>query len=152
MKPPPLLLAVFLAAGCSGISGTYPKNATLIPDVNIGLSPGRTISLEQIALAAAGAALVYTVYDPLAPNWTIEEARLADDTYRLALKMKRFHNGGDGEALRVLRRRAGQLASEKGFADYRIVDYAEGIESTTPVAQRFSEGVIRLVRAPALSP
>jgi len=149
-RPPllPSLLAAWLAAGCSGLSGTYPNDTTIIPDATIAVSPSNSFTLEQLAYSAAGAALLYYVFDPLAPNWTIEEAMLADDTYRLSMKMKRFHIGGDGEALLVFKRRAVQLQAEKGFADYRIVDFEEGIESSTPIAQRFSQGVIRLVRAP----
>ncbi len=136
--------------GLAQAAGTYPKNSTLIPDVRIGLSPNSTLTLEQVAYSATGLALLYYIYDPLAPNWSIEEAALAEDTYRLSLKLKRFHTGGDGEAILVLRRRAAQLKQEKGFADFQIVDYAEGIESSTPIAQRYGEGVIRLVsRLPA---
>lgn len=130
-------------------AGTYPKNSTLIPNVKIGLSPSNTISLEQLAYGAAGAALLYYVFDPLAPNWEISEAKLADDVYRLSLKMKRFHTGGDGEALMIVKRRATQLKYEKGFADFQLVELNEGIESSTPIAQRYSEAIVRLVKAPA---
>jgi hypothetical protein len=127
--------------------GNYPFAGPLIPDGTVRLSPNNSYSLEQLAFSAAGAALLYYIYDPLAPNWSIEEARLAEDTYRLSLKMKRYHNGGDGEAMMVMKRRATQLKYEKGYADYQILEYAEGIESSTPVARRFGEGVIRLVKA-----
>jgi len=90
---------------------------------------------------------IYLIYDPLAPNWEIEEARLADDSYRLSMKMKRFHTGGSGEALQVLKRRASQLQQENGFASYQIATYSEGIDSQTLGAQRVAEGTIRLIRA-----
>lgn len=147
----PLLAALFaawLAVGCSGLAGTYPNDTTIIPDATIAVSPSNSFTLEQLAYSAAGAAVLYYVFDPLAPNWTMAETKLAEDTYRVYLKMKRFHIGGDGEALLVLKRRAAQLQAEQGFTDYQIVDFEAGIESSTPIAQRFSQGVIRLVRAP----
>jgi hypothetical protein len=47
----------------------------------------------------------------------------------------------------VLKRRALQLQHQHGYAGYRILDYSEGIESGTPVAQRYSHGIVQLVRA-----
>lgn len=92
------------------------------------------------------AAAIYIVYDPLAPNWEIEEARLNDDTYRFSLKMKRYHTGGAGESIQILKRRASQLQYEQGFGSYQIVEYTEGIDSQTIGARRVAEGVIRLVQ------
>lgn len=92
------------------------------------------------------AALFYIIYDPLAPNWRIQERVLNEDTYYLSLRAKSFRTGGDGEAIRVFKRRALMLQREKGYADYRILDYTEGIESSTPLTHRVSEGTIRLVR------
>ncbi|MBK7355540.1 hypothetical protein [Propionivibrio sp.] len=86
------------------------------------------------------------IYDPLAPNWSIEEQMLNEDTYYLSLKAKSFRTGGDGEAMQVLKRRALQLQRERGYAGYRILDYSEGIESSTPLTHRVSEGTIQLVR------
>ncbi len=92
------------------------------------------------------AALFYIIYDPLAPNWRIQERVLNEDTYYLSLRAKSFRTGGDGEAIRVFKRRALMLQREKGYTDYRILDYTEGIESSTPLTHRVSEGTIRLVR------
>lgn len=101
----------------------------------------------KLGVAAGVAAAVYLIYDPLAPNWEIEESRLAEDSYRLSMKMKRFHTGGSGEAMQVLRRRAEQLQREHGFAAYQIATYSEGIDSQTLGARRVAEGTIRMVRA-----
>lgn len=90
--------------------------------------------------------LLYLVYQPWAPNWTVEEARLSENTYYLRLQAKRFRTGGDGEALMVLKRRVQQLQFEGGYAGFRLLDYSEGVESGTPVAQRFSQGIVQLVR------
>jgi hypothetical protein len=47
----------------------------------------------------------------------------------------------------ILKRRALKLQRENGFTGYRILDYSEGIESSTPFSHRVSEGTIQLVRA-----
>ena len=104
----------------------------------------RTESTVASVLLVIGA--IYLVYDPLAPNWSIEEQMLNEDTYYLSLKAKSFRTGGDGEAMQVLKRRALQLQRERGYAGYRILDYSEGIESSTPLTHRVSEGTIQLVR------
>jgi hypothetical protein len=101
---------------------------------------------SSLATAAVVAAAIYVVYDPLAPNWEIEESRLNDNTYRLSMKMKRFHTGGSGESIQLLKRRANQLQYEQGFSGYQILEYSEGIDSQTIGARRMAEGVIRLVR------
>lgn len=92
-------------------------------------------------------ALLYIIYDPLAPNWTIKEKPLNAEMYHLSLRAKHFRIGGDGEAIQILRRRALQLQREKGFSGYRVLDYSEGIESSTPFTYRVSEGTILLVKS-----
>jgi hypothetical protein len=92
----------------------------------------------------AGAAYIaYLVLDPMAPNWTIDEAKLSDDTYYLGMKKLRTRAGGEGEARMVFNRRAEQLARAGGYAGYEIVSYSEGIQSDL-IAQRVGEGVIQL--------
>lgn len=106
-----------------------------------------TANTSVKANVVLGAALaIYLIYDPLAPNWEIEEAKLNDETYRFSMKMKRFHTGGAGESLQILKRRASQLQHENGHAAYQIVDYSEGIDSHTLGARRVAEGVIRFVK------
>ena len=133
-------LAVIAAmlAGCG--------NSPLIPDKTLRLTANTAISVSTAVTAAAIGAAVYLVYDPLAPNWEIEESKMAPDVYRLSLKMKRYHTGGAGESIQVLKRRASQLQYENGFGDYQILDYSEGIDSQTIGARRVAEGTIRLVR------
>jgi len=124
--------ALVLLAGCSS-TGAAP------------FTLGMNTSLKwNVALGAAVA--IYLIYDPLAPNWELEEAKLSDDTYRLSMKMKRFHTGGSGEAMQILKRRATQLREEGGHVRYEILEYTEGIESRTLGAQRVAEGVVRVVR------
>jgi len=104
----------------------------------------RTESTVASVLLAIGA--IYLVYDPLAPNWEIEESRLNDDTYRFSLKMKRYHTGGAGESIQILKRRASKIQYEQGFSGYQILEYTEGIESQTIGARRMAEGTIKLVQ------
>ncbi len=132
----------------------------------LGLSPGVSVNVETAVVAGAmhhfdaprlfghavlsstQAAFFYIIYDPLAPNWEIKERAINQETFMLSLKAKSFRIGGDGEALMALKRRALYLQRVKGYSSYQILDYSEGIESTTPFTHRVSEGTIRLVKTP----
>lgn len=146
------LLMLVLVAGCgTSANKTYPTNGPVVPAATLQLTPKISYSLEQIVVAGATLWLINTVYEPLAPNWDITEAKVAEDVYVIDMKLKRFHTGGGGESMMLIKRRAEQLRRENGFASYRIVDYTEGIESSTPVAQRYAQGLIQLVKLePAL--
>ena len=109
--------------------------------------PVSALGLPGEVFSAPQSALLYIIYDPLAPNWTIKEKALGSDSYYISLRAKSFRTGGDGEAIQILKRRAMQLKRERGYEDYRIVDYSEGVESSTPFTHRYSEGTIQLVRA-----
>lgn len=132
------LIASACLAGCGG--------TPLIPNETIQLTAKTGISLSSLATAAVVGAAIYMVYDPLAPNWEIEESRLSPDVYRFSMKMKRYHTGGAGESVQILKRRASQLQYENGFASYQILEYTEGIDSQTIGARRVAEGTIRLVQ------
>ena len=132
------LLASVTMAGCS-------TSSPLIPAKSIQLTSKTAVSTTTLATGAAVLGIVYLVYDPLAPNWEIEESRLSEDTYRMSMKMKRYHTGGAGESMQVFKRRATQLITEQGYGRYEILEYSEGIESQTLGARRTAEGVVRLV-------
>lgn len=134
---------VIAGVGCS-TPGTDGK--PIVPNKTIQLTAKTSVSLSQIATGAAILGAIHLIYDPLAPNWDIEETRVSDDTFRLSLKMKRFHTGGAGESMQALRRRAAELQDEFGFASYELTSYNEGIESRTLGARRVAEGTIRLVQ------
>lgn len=144
MNIPVLILAA--CAALAGCSSTGSGSSSLIPNKSIQLTANTSVSLATLAAAAAIGAAIYVVYDPLAPNWEIEESQLNEDTYRLSLKMKRFHTGGAGESIQILKRRAAQLQYEQGFGGYQILEYTEGIDSQTIGARRVGEGVIRMVQ------
>lgn len=134
------LVALAFVSACGTAVGPVVREGS------ISLSPSVAFTFEKLAFGAAGAGLLYLVYDPLAPNWNIEERALNGDTYYLSLRAKSFRTGGDGEAMRIIQRRALQLQREMGYTGYRLLDYSEGIESSTPLTHRYSEGTIQLVR------
>lgn len=136
------MAACLILAGCSSSGGGSP----LIPNKTLQLTATTSVSLASLAAAAVVGAAAYVVYDPLAPNWEIEESKLNEETYRLSLKMKRFHTGGAGESLQIFKRRAAQLQFEQGYGGYQILEYTEGIDSQTIGARRVGEGVVRMVQ------
>lgn len=118
----------------------------IVPNASLRLTPNFSISLENMLIGAA----IYYFVDPLSPNWEGEMRRVSDDTFSIALRAKRFRStGGDGEAGRVFRRNADQIAREGGYARYDVLSYSEGIESETLGAVRVAEGMIRLSRKQA---
>lgn len=133
--------AVIASAWLAGCGGT-----PLIPNETIQLTATTSVSLATLATAAVIGAAIYVVYDPLAPNWEIEESKLSPDVYRFSMKMKRYHTGGAGESVQILKRRASQLQYENGYSSYQILEYTEGIDSQTIGARRMAEGTIRLVQ------
>jgi len=144
MKIPAFLFMSSLTiVGCSSPGSS---SSSIIPNKAIQLTANTSVSLATLTAAAVVGAAIYVVYDPLAPNWEIEESQLSEDTYRLSLKMKRFHTGGAGESIQILKRRASQLQYEQGFGGYQILEYTEGIDSQTTGARRVGEGVIRMVQ------
>jgi hypothetical protein len=94
------------------------------------------------AIAAAG--LIYAIVDPLAPNWKVEVEPLGGARFRLALTMKRFITGGEGEAGTVILRSAEKLRQQHGYAQYALLEQSEGIESRVPIAQRVAHAIVEL--------
>jgi hypothetical protein len=146
----PVVICIALAA-CGTTQKAIPNSGSITPNANFQLTPNTSVTFESVVYAAAVGAVIYVVYDPLAPNWSLEEKALNEDTFYLSLRAKSFRTGGDGEAMQILKRRAAQLQREKGYSGYRILDYSEGVESSTPLTHRVSEGTIQLVMAPRSS-
>ena len=142
----PLSATLVLGACGTANMSVYPNNG-ILPNAALKLSPSVSLTIEEMIGVAAVGAAIYYVYDPLAPNWTIEEKQVDDETYALSLRAKRFRTGGDGEAYQILKRRAVELSRLRGVSGYRILEYTEGVESSTPFTQRVGAGTIRLVRA-----
>src|SRR5574343_693925 len=129
------LLPIAALTACS-------SSSPLIPNKALQLTTGTSISLSRLAVIGAA----YMLYDPLAPNWEIEESKLNETTFRFSMKMKRYNTGGAGESIQILKRRASQLQYEQGFGNYQILEYTEGIDSETIGARRVAEGTVKLVR------
>jgi len=144
-----LLAGVCCLAGCSSSS---VKGTPLLPDKTIRLTSALSVTTESLVSGALVLGAIYLVYDPLAPNWEIEETRLGEETFRLSLRMKRYHTGGSGESIRIVKRRAQALQEELGYGDYQLEEYSEGIDSQTLGARRIAEGTIRLVNRRVISP
>ncbi len=161
------LLFPLLLAACGTTSSLTPESGELRTHETLDLAPEVKITAESGAAAAvlAGiapqipiygdvftfpeAALLLLIYDPLAPNWRVEEQRLSDDSFRLFLRAKNFRRGGDGESTQIIRRRAQALMRQLGYASYQLLDYSESIASSTPLAYRVAEATIVLVKAPS---
>jgi hypothetical protein len=134
-----------LAAGCSSVSGTYPRDGAIIPEAAVQITRDHSLTAEELIVVAGVSYLAYKLIDPFAPNWKISEAKLGNDQYALSMRMKHLYTGGAGEARQVFVRRAEQLVRELGYAGYEIVRYSESIDSGL-VPRRTGEGVIMLVR------
>lgn len=139
----PLVMMTAVAGGCSTSGKT---TVPLVANDKIQLTSKIGISMGDLASTVVGGLLIYLIYDPLAPNWEITESRLTDDTFHFDMKMKRYHTGGAGESMMILKRRAGQLQRELGYANYELTEYTEGINSETLGARRYAEGTIKLVQ------
>jgi hypothetical protein len=132
------IAVAFGLAGCSTIDEDSPS--TLIPNKTLNVSSSLTIPAET--LVAAG--LIYWFVDPLAPNWRVEVEALGQQRYRVAMTMKRFITGGEGEVGPVLKRAAEKLRRDTGTSEFVILELSEGIESRVPVAQRVAHAVVQL--------
>lgn len=152
-----LRLCVVLAilpglGGLAACASPDKLNATgLIPNKSLQLTSSFGLPLEKIVFWGAYAGVAYLVLDPLTPNWEIEQAPLPDNHVHLALKMKRVHAGGAGEARLLFQRRARELVQYGGFDGYEIEEYNEGLESSLLGSQRVASGVIRLTGKGQLS-
>ncbi|CAB1370531.1 hypothetical protein [Denitratisoma oestradiolicum] len=140
-----LALLVFVLAGLTGCGTVFPRNQ-LIADKNLKITSAYGVKLDQLVYWGGVAAIAYYVVDPGAPNWEIQEAKFPEDRYHLTLKMKRYYNGGAGEARAVFQRRARELVQTGGFREFQILEYQEGMDSNVIGSQRTAEGVIMLVR------
>ena len=117
---------------------------SVFPDKSLYITPTRAFPVEDVGYVGLALGVAYLVTDPLAPNWEIREAPLADNQVQLSLKMKRYYAGGAGEARTVFHRRAKDLVQYGGFDNYEVVEYNESLESSLLGSQRTCEGRIRL--------
>ena len=135
MRTAMVLIAAWAACGCTQPAPKSPPDATQSSPAN-GAAPAADQS--EPAMFA---------YDPRAPNWQVRSTKLADNRWRLELRMRRWHTGGDGEAEVVFRERAREIAAEQGYRHFVVLSLVQGIESTAPIAQRWARGEIELTEA-----
>jgi hypothetical protein len=133
-----LAAVVFAVSGCSSIDDSKPT--TLIPARSLNISPSLTIPAETLAAGS----LLYFIIDPLAPNWKVQIEPIGQQRYRIAMTMKRFFTGGEGEVGPLLRRTAEKLCQERRCTAYAVLEQSEGIESRVTLAQRVAQAVIEL--------
>lgn len=134
-----LLLLPWVLAGCSSPGS---NSSPLIPDEVIVIAPGPGGTITAGAAMALGAA--YLIYDPLAPNWEIQEKRLDERRFYLSFVMKRFNTGGDGDVQSIIKRRAQDLVVANGMGYYKIEALEQRIDSQTIGARRMAEAVVAL--------
>lgn len=147
-----VLALLVVAGGCASPSGQRHVDAGY-PGEHVSTAAG-VVGAGMMAADASllrapyvgGALVAYALYDPLAPTWHIEATRIAEDIWRLDLRMKRLVTGGEGEAGQIFRRNARRIAEGAGHQLYEVMRYEEGIESTRPFARRVASGDIRLTR------
>ncbi len=132
----------------AGVAYIASGNAPSVPNRTINLSSATSIALDKLVSWGGFVGAAYLILDPLAPNWEIEEASFPAQHYHLSLKMKRFYNGGAGEAQQFFKRRAQEIMLRGGYTQYAVVDYIESLESSLLGSQRVARGVIQL-RKPA---
>lgn len=147
------LVALMLLSGCGVldkklIADGIPKNGSVVPDAKIRLTPGYATSVESVVTTAVVAVALNHLYQPLDPNWDLADLPLANDTHRFSLRMKRFVTGGEGEAWQVTRRYAERLQAAKGASGYVVLEFTQGIDSSTPFARRVAEGLVRFTDVP----
>lgn len=85
------------------------------------------------------------VFDPMLPNWNIQEARLSPEYVYFELRMKSYYSGGGGEARMVMHKRAKELTRLENHKGYEVVEYNESLESSLWGARRVVQGVIRFL-------
>jgi hypothetical protein len=78
-------------------------------------------------------------------NWTIEQVHLGAQQYRIEMRKNRIAVGGEGEAMPLFMRRAEALVMRHGGGSYRIVSFAESLDSALPLPQRVAQGVVEIL-------
>lgn len=139
-----VLAGASLIAGCASLPENPPV-AGAVGAVSGGFMLHKAGYLTAEYLAGLGVA--YALYDPLAPNWDLAVTRLDEDRLRFDLKLRLLHSGGEGEARQVVLRNAERLMREQGYADFELIRFGEGVESSRPFAQRVAQAEVRLVKS-----
>jgi len=78
-------------------------------------------------------------------NWKIEQMHLGGPRYRIEMRKNRIAVGGEGEAMPLFVGRAESIVARHGGSGYRIISFAEGLDSTLPLPQRMAQGVVEII-------
>ena len=127
-----VLIAAVAACGCAQYPAQPPTEAP--PP-----APAADVPEPQASDEPAQPSL-----DSRAPNWRIESIKLADNRWRVELRMRSWHTGGDGEAEVLFRDQARELAQEQGYRHYVVLSWVQGIESSFPFPRRWARGDVEL--------
>lgn len=153
-----LLGVVALASGCSSTGAGEGRPYAEVLRENVASTGGTVAAIVGGVMMAsklsylkpeyiAGALVAYSIYDPLAPTWSIDVSAAGDERVRMDLRMKSLITGGEGEARQVFARNAQRMADAGGFAGFEVLRYEEGMEATRPFARRVANGEVRLLRS-----
>lgn len=134
-----------MVAACHTFQGDYPRTTSVVPPGALKIFPNYKLAYADIVHIAGVAVVVYTLVDPLAPNWEITETRLSESRVAFKLRMKDFNLGGVGEAPMVLARRAASLSAEQGMAGYQIDRYEEALDSRIIFPHRTAYAEVQLL-------
>lgn len=78
-------------------------------------------------------------------NWTIEQVHLGAQRYRIEMRKNRIAVGGEGEAMPLFMRCAEAIVARQRGGSYRIISFAEGLDSALPLPQRMAQGVVEII-------
>jgi hypothetical protein len=134
-----LVIGTLAIAGCNS-TPTSP----VIPNETIYLTTNFAFTYAELLGVVAIVGATYLIVDPLAPNWEVTQTKLADNRWRINMRMKNFTTGGAGEATELLHRHAEELAQSQGYRRYQILTWTQGIQSNVPFAHRWARGEIAL--------
>lgn len=134
---PMLILAVLCC--CSGVSAAGDAAGRETSAKGRGESPPCTAGVAVPACGAADSS------GQVQLNWTIVQVHLGAQQYRIEMRKNRIAAGGEGEAMPLFMRRAEAIVARQGGGSYRIVSFAESLDSALPLPQRVAQGVVEIL-------
>ena len=112
-----------------------------------GMGAEETAAQEPPPPAGTAVPIWGRVGDLKVPGWEVKVTQLAEDRFRLDLRMRTVINGGDGEARVAFLRGAREIVDAGGYAGFDVMRYEEGIDSGLFFGRRGASGVIRVVES-----
>lgn len=138
MMPPPKVVAWLLCL------------TALSSCVSVSLA-GETAQCSGAALsgsaggAAASACNAADTKGQVLPNWKIGQVHLGGARYRIEMRKNRIAVGGEGEAMSLFASHAESIVTRHGGSGYRIISFAESLDSALPLPQRMAQGVVEII-------